>query len=79
LRAQLHSLIGFSTLLTEEDAGQISTQGRHCILRIQAAALRMEQLVNDLLGLSRLAQADFSRRQVDLSQSAKRIAVDLQA
>lgn len=79
LRAPLRALNGFSEALLESYTDQLDEQGKHYLARIQEAAKRMGQLINDLLSLSRVARAEFICRQVDLSALAHTIAGDLKA
>jgi PAS domain S-box-containing protein len=78
LRAPLRTLEGFSAILQQDYSGQLDEQGQHYLARIQEASRRMEQLISDLLTLSRVARPDFTRRAVDLSALAQRIAAELQ-
>jgi len=47
--------------------------------RVRAAAQRMGQLIDDLLGLSRAARRDLLREQMDLSALATSVLVDLRS
>ena len=78
LRAPLRAMDGFSAILLADYAGALDEQGRHYLERIQQAAQRMGQLINDLLNLSRVTRTEFSRRPVDLSALARDIAAELQ-
>ena len=77
LRAPLRALIGFSTALLEDCAGQLDEQGQHYLFRIQEASQRMGQLISDLLNLSRVSRAELFWREVNLSALAQTIATDL--
>jgi PAS domain S-box-containing protein len=77
LRAPLRALDGYSTILISEYAGQLDEQAQGFLVRIQEASRRMGQLINDLLNLSRITRADFSRGQVNLSALAENIAAEL--
>jgi PAS domain S-box-containing protein len=79
LRAPLRSMDGFSKVLLENYAGQLDEQGQNYLARIQEASRRMNQLINDLLDLSRVTRADFTRQSVDLSALATHIAAELTA
>jgi light-regulated signal transduction histidine kinase (bacteriophytochrome) len=79
LRAPLRSLDGFSKALLEDYAGQLDEQGKQYLTRIQEASRRMGQLINDLLDLSRVTRADFTRQRVDLSALANSITAELKA
>ena len=77
LRAPLRAMNGFSAALFQDYPDRLDEKGRHYLERIQEASRRMGQLINDLLSLSRVTRADFTRMQVDLSVMAKEIADDL--
>ena len=79
LRAPLRSVEGFSRALLE-DAGHGDTrQLEDYARRINAAALRMKALVDDLLRLSQLSTADTERAPIDLSAMAGDILRELAA
>jgi PAS domain S-box-containing protein len=77
LRAPLRALDGFSSALLEDYASQLDERGKHYLSRIQEAAQRMGQLINDLLNLSRVTRSDFARQRVDLSALVENIAAEL--
>jgi signal transduction histidine kinase len=74
LRAPLRSIDGFARALIEDHAANLGPQGLDYLGRVRAAAQRMAQLIDDLLNLSRVEQADLVRRHVDLSKIAGRVA-----
>lgn len=78
LRAPLRSLNGFSQALMEDYAGKLDKTGLDYLQRIQAAANRMGQLIDDLLKLSRLTRSELHREPVNLSAIAGEIAAGLQ-
>lgn len=77
LRAPLRGVTGFSEALLEDYGDQLDEAGRHYVARIQAAAQRMGDLIDDLLDLSRLSRADMKPSQVNLSELAADVAADL--
>ncbi|GAA2856211.1 hypothetical protein GCM10010517_14500 [Streptosporangium fragile] len=77
LRAPLRALNGFSRILLEDHADRIDAGGRDLLHRIQAAAQRMERLIDDLLNLSRTTRAELNRRPVDLGALARQIVAEL--
>ncbi|CAN5863251.1 hypothetical protein BH24DEI2_BH24DEI2_06090 [soil metagenome] len=77
LRAPLRGVTGFSEALLEDYGSQLDETGQHYVARIQAAATRMGQLIDDLLDLSRLARADMKVAPLDLSELAQTVADDL--
>lgn len=78
LRAPLRSLAGFSQALMEDAAEVLDEESMDHLLRIQAAAKRMGQMIDDLLQLSRVTRTEMRRRTVDLSAMARQVADDLQ-
>lgn len=79
LRAPLRAMEGFSSALLSRYKEQLDDQGQHYLERIQSAAQRMEQLINDLLDLSRVTRRELVRQRVDLGVLAQEIAAELQA
>ena len=77
LRAPLRGVTGFSEALLEDYGDQLDETGVHYVARIQAAATRMGQLIDDLLDLSRLARADMKVAPLDLSELAQTVAFEL--
>ena len=78
LRAPLRSIDGFSQALLEDCAERLDERGKEHLQRVRAATQRMGQLIDDLLGLSRLSRAEMRRERVNLGGLAKRIAEELQ-
>ncbi|MBC7982419.1 MAG: hypothetical protein H7Y02_01045 [Candidatus Obscuribacterales bacterium] len=67
LRAPLRSLSGFSQALIELAEQTPNPKAQHYLNRIQQASRKMSELIDALLGLSRISRADLLRRTVDLS------------
>ena len=77
LRAPLRALDGFSAALLANYPDQLDEQGRHYLDRIRDASQRMGQLIEDLLGLSRVTRSELVRQRVDLSALAQEVAAEL--
>ncbi len=77
LRAPLRTIDGFSQILLEDYAGKLDAEGRDSLCRVRAASQRMEQLIQDLLTLSRITRCDIHRRTVDMTALARGIAAEL--
>jgi PAS domain S-box-containing protein len=77
LRAPLRAVDGFSQALLEDYYDQIDEQGKGYLNRIRTAAQRMAELIDDILGLSRVARSEMRREPVDMSALAARIAREL--
>lgn len=78
LRAPLRGIDGFSSILLADYHDQLDEQGQHYLDRIQQAARRMGQLINDLLNLSRITRSELASQSVDLADLAREIAAELQ-
>ncbi|MDY6893728.1 MAG: PAS domain S-box protein, partial [Chloroflexota bacterium] len=74
LRAPLRSIDGFSQALLEDYSEKLDEQGKDYLQRVRASAQRMGQLIDDLLGLSRITREEMLHETVNLSQIAQRIA-----
>ena len=79
LRQPLRAIDGFSRVLVERYAGALDAGGRDYLERVRAAAQRMGNLIDDLLGLSRMARIEMRVGRVDLSGLARRVCSRLQA
>jgi light-regulated signal transduction histidine kinase (bacteriophytochrome) len=78
LRAPLRTIDGFSQVLLEDNADQLSDGGRDSLRRIVAAVKKMGQLIDDLLNLSRVTRVEMQPGRVDLSRLARTIFEELQ-
>ncbi|MFL5358061.1 sensor histidine kinase [Archangium sp.] len=77
LRAPLRAIDGFAQALREDEGERLSPGGLQLLGRLQAAATRMGQLIDDLLQLSRVTRADLEREPVDLGALAASVAEQL--
>ena len=77
LRAPLRGIQGFSQALLEDYSASVDAKGQGYLQRVAAAALRMSELIDDLLNLSRISRSALSRAEVDLSAIARRVAAEL--
>jgi signal transduction histidine kinase len=77
LRAPLRGIDGFSQVLLEEYQDKVDEQGKDYLRRVRSAAQRMEQLIDDMLNLSRLSRGEMNIQQVNLSEMTREIADDL--
>lgn len=74
LGAPLRAIQGFSRLLLEQYTEKLDENGQVYLNRIQAASLKIDQMIDDLLRMSRLAKAGTKSEDVDLSGIARRLA-----
>ncbi len=77
LRAPLRGIDGFSKALLMFYQDQLDDRAKHYLNRIRANSLRMAELIDDLLSLSRLTRSQMQRTQVDLNAIASEIMADL--
>ena len=77
LRAPLRSIDGFSQVLLEDCADQLSEDGKDCLKRVRNAARTMGELIDALLALGRVSRAELRTERVDLSALASSIAAEL--
>ncbi|MBI3056138.1 MAG: PAS domain S-box protein, partial [Betaproteobacteria bacterium] len=77
LRAPLRGIDGFSQLLLQKYAGQLDATGSDYLQRIRRAGLRMAELIDDLLQLSRVSRSQIRTEPLDLSRLARSILATL--
>ena len=77
LRAPLRAIDGFSRILLKECDGRLDVEGRHHLQRVREATQRMDQLITDLLMLSRVSRDELRRGTVNLSALARAVGTDL--
>ena len=74
LRAPLRAIDGFTAALSEDYAHLFDERAQRYMQRVQSAARRMSELIDDLLKLSRLGRAAIHPQTVDLSAIVRHIA-----
>ncbi len=77
LRAPLRSIDGFTQLLLRKYPDRLDATGQDYLTRVRNATVRMGQLIDDLLQLSRVIRADFQRSSVNLSTIAHEVVKEL--
>ncbi len=77
LRAPLRGIEGFSQILVEEYHDEVGAVAGNYLMRIRSAARRMELLIDDMLGLSRVNRTEMVKREVNLSRMAQKITDNL--
>jgi len=77
LRAPLRGMDGFSRALLEGYADLLDSKGRHYLERVRAGAITMGQLIDGLLGLSRISRAHLRREACDVADIARAVAASL--
>ena len=77
LRAPLRAMSGFSQALMEDHRESLNTEARVYLDQIVTGSMRMGDLVDGLLTLSRSTRGELRRDAVDLSALAERILAEL--
>jgi len=78
LRAPLRRIEGFGHLLLEDAKDKLNAEEKDYLRRITAATSNMDQLINDLLKLSRVSMLELSLEKLDLTELANEVADQLQ-
>lgn len=78
LRAPLRGIEGFSRILLEDHADELSTEGKRRLNVIRSSAEEMAQLIDDLLAFSRLGRKHLSSSRINMSELAQEVFAQLQ-
>ncbi len=73
LRAPLRAIDGFSRIIVEEYAKNLDAEGHRLLNVIRANTQKMDELITDLLSLSRFTQSEMQFSRVDMSELANSI------
>lgn len=79
LRAPLRAVDGLSEILLDDFAGDLGEEERSLLRRMRQAALRMSDLIDGLLQLSRVVRTDMEWKPIDLSSVVADAAEEKQA
>jgi PAS domain S-box-containing protein len=77
LRAPLRGIVGWSKALVEDYGPSLGTEARAYLDTVSSEALRMSELIDALLQLSRVTRSEMRREKVDLSGIALSIEHEL--
>lgn len=77
LRAPLRAIISTSRMLMEDARGELSEEHVNTLGRQVRAAVRLAQLIDDLLQLSRLGRKALIKTDVDVTQLARAVVEEL--
>jgi PAS domain S-box-containing protein len=70
LRAPLRGVDGFSRIVMEDYGDKLDTEGKRMLGLIRSNTQKMDQLINDLLNLSRVSRRDLRYSDIDMTQMA---------
>ncbi|MDD5297849.1 MAG: PAS domain S-box protein [Rhodocyclaceae bacterium] len=77
LRAPLRALNGYAQILAEQEEGKLSEEGRQMFGRIRRNAVKMGQLIDDLLQFSRVGRSGMELGAINLAEVARPVLEDL--
>ncbi|MFZ4520346.1 MAG: ATP-binding protein [Bacteroidales bacterium] len=77
LRAPLRAIDGFTRILFEDYHPHLDSEGKRVCSVIQENAIRMGQLIDDLLALSRLNRSDLHHTRINMENLAKVVYEEL--
>ena len=77
LRTPLRAINGYATILAEEQKDRLEADSRDMLKRIARGAVRMGELIDDLLTFSRVGRSGLNRMQVDLEAMARTVVEEL--
>src|SRR6516162_656788 len=78
LRAPLRHVVGYSELLQKQASSSLDDRSRRYLQTIDNAAKRMGNLIDDLLGFSRIGRAETRKTLVNLEQLAREVVKELE-
>jgi len=78
LRSPLRHITGFVDVLQRDTGTSFSDDGRHALTTISQAAIRMEQLIDDLLAFAHLGCAELNKSSVGLDELVREARTDLE-
>jgi signal transduction histidine kinase len=77
LRTPLRAIDGYAHILGEDYGARLDDEGRRLLAVIRDKTAHMDQLIDDLLRLSRLGRVALSRRRVDMTALARDVSDEL--
>ena len=79
LRGPLRAIDGFSNILLEDHAAELSDDGRHLLSMMITSAREMNQLIDDLLRLARLGRHTLVKERINTLALVNRVIEDLRS
>lgn len=77
LKSPIISLLGYVDLLRSDYSERLDDDGRHFLARMEASAEYMQDLLNDLLELSRIGRMQTEPAPVDLTELVQDVATEV--
>ena len=77
MRTPLRAMVSNAAILVEEQGESLDEEGRDRLDRISAAAMKMAQLVDDLLQYARMGVRELHKTPTDLGELGRKVASEL--
>jgi len=77
LRAPLRAMNGFAGMVMDEFASQLPAEAARYLGRIRHGAMKMGELIDDLLGFSRLGRQPVKREEMSMAAAVRNVLHDL--
>jgi len=78
LRTPLRAIDGFSRILADEHASELSQEGLRVLDIILANTAKMSRLIDDILAFSRMGRAELKRAEIDMQEMVQTTYAELQ-
>jgi PAS domain S-box-containing protein len=76
LRSPLRAIAGYAKVIEEDYAGQVGAEGRAQLERIVSNAIRMGEIIDDLLDFARIGRAELKRVPIDMAGLAREVLAE---
>jgi len=73
LRSPLRAIDGFSRILAEEYCDEIDSEGKRLLNIVRTSTQKMDQLITDMLSLSRVSRSEMIFHRIDMTKMADSI------
>ena len=77
LRTPLRAINGYASILVDEQKGRLDPESVDMLQRIARGAVRMGELIDDLLTFSRVGRSDLNRMRVDMKAMLRTVVEEL--
>ena len=77
LRSPLRAIAGYARVIEEDHAQRIGAEGRSQLQRIVSNAIRMGEIIDDLLDFSRIGRAELKRVSIDMAGLAREVLAEM--
>ncbi|MBN2013155.1 PAS domain S-box protein [candidate division KSB1 bacterium] len=78
LKEPLRKVISYSDFILEDYRNKFDETGKRYLQRVQLAAYRMRQLIDDLLEISRVTSRESDYQEIDIFQVVKKLLEDME-